>query len=109
MYAFAHGDTSRTSAITPAAPDWAALAADIRRWGKALGFQEIGIADTDLDVAEQRLLDWLAAGTARRDGLYGTARRRPGAPRRARSGHAASHHRADELPPAGRRAPARRS
>ena len=32
------------------------------RWGEALGFQEIGIADTDLDAEEQRLLDWLAAG-----------------------------------------------
>jgi epoxyqueuosine reductase len=45
-----------------ARPDWVALAADIREWGKALGFQEIGIADTDLDVAERRLLDWLGAG-----------------------------------------------
>ena len=42
--------------------DWSALAADIRDWGKALGFQEVGIADTDLEVAEQRLLDWLGAG-----------------------------------------------
>src|SRR6185295_3233514 len=42
--------------------DWSALAADIREWGKALGFQDVGIADTDLDVAEQRLLDWLGAG-----------------------------------------------
>ena len=47
----------------PAAPpDWAALAADIRRWGRELGFEEIGIADTDLAVEERRLLDWLAAG-----------------------------------------------
>ena len=63
-------------------PDWAALAADIRQWGKALGFQEIGIADTDLDVAEQRLLDWLSAG---RHGAmdymarHGVTRARPGA------------------------------
>ena len=42
--------------------DWAALAAEIRDWGTALGFQEVGIADTDLDVAERRLLDWLDAG-----------------------------------------------
>ena len=65
-----------------AEPDWAALAADIRQWGKALGFQEIGIADTDLDVAEQRLLDWLSAG---RHGAmdymarHGVTRARPGA------------------------------
>jgi len=45
-----------------ASPDWAALAADIRQWGRALGFQEIGIAGTDLAVEERRLLDWLAAG-----------------------------------------------
>jgi len=43
-------------------PDWPTLAADIGRWGKALGFQEIGIAGTNLDVEERRLLDWLAAG-----------------------------------------------
>ena len=47
---------------SPPAPDWAALAADIRDWGKALGFQEIGIADTDLGDAERHLLDWLGAG-----------------------------------------------
>ena len=42
--------------------DWHALAADIRRWGEELGFQQIGIADTDLDREEQRLLDWLRKG-----------------------------------------------
>jgi len=61
--------------------DWPALAADIRRWGEALGFQEIGIADTDLEVEERRLIDWLAAG---RHGAmdymarHGAARARPG-------------------------------
>ena len=62
--------------------DWAALAADIGRWGKALGFQEIGIADTDLDVAERRLLDWLAAGRhGEMDYMarHGPVRARPGA------------------------------
>jgi len=66
----------------PAEPDWAALAADIGRWGKALGFQEIGIADTDLGVAEQRLLDWLAAGRhGEMDYMarHGVVRARPGA------------------------------
>jgi len=64
-----------------AEPDWAALAADVRQWGKALGFQDIGIADTDLDVAERRLLDWLSAG---RHGAmdymarHGATRARPG-------------------------------
>jgi epoxyqueuosine reductase len=42
--------------------DWAALARDIRRWGRELGFDEIGIADTALDADEARLLAWLAAG-----------------------------------------------
>src|SRR5438552_699559 len=28
--------------------DWPALAAEIRHWGQALGFQEIGVAGTDL-------------------------------------------------------------
>ena len=59
--------------ITPVAPnaksppqrtdrDWNALAADLRSWGRALGFQEIGVADTDLAIPEQRLLAWLATG-----------------------------------------------
>ncbi len=42
--------------------DWHALAADIRRWGQELGFQQIGIADTDLGREEQRLLEWLRMG-----------------------------------------------
>jgi len=47
-----------------------------------LGFQEIGIADTDLDVAEQRLLEWLAAGRhGEMDYMarHGAVRARPGA------------------------------
>jgi epoxyqueuosine reductase len=42
--------------------DWHALAADIRRWGRDLGFQEVGIAGTDLAVEERRLLEWLGKG-----------------------------------------------
>lgn len=38
------------------------LARQIRAWGRELGFQDLGIAGIDLDAAEQRLLDWLAAG-----------------------------------------------
>jgi epoxyqueuosine reductase len=73
-----HADPRASSAV----PDWAALAADIRLWGKALGFQEIGIADTDLEIAERRLLEWLGAG---RHGAmdymarHGVARARPAA------------------------------
>jgi epoxyqueuosine reductase len=37
------------------------LAAEIKAMGQALGFQQIGICDTDLRVADQRLQAWLAA------------------------------------------------
>src|SRR6266513_751022 len=33
----------------------------IVQWGRELGFQEVGIADTDLAVDEVRLLNWLGA------------------------------------------------
>ena len=36
------------------------LADDIRRWGEALGFQQIGFSDIDLQHAEKRLTEWLA-------------------------------------------------
>ncbi|NDP43011.1 MAG: tRNA epoxyqueuosine(34) reductase QueG [Aromatoleum sp.] len=42
--------------------DWNALAVDVGHWGRDLGFQEIGIADTDLAAEEARLLGWLSAG-----------------------------------------------
>jgi epoxyqueuosine reductase len=51
-----------TSLPLPGEHDWNALAADISRWGRELGFAEIGIAGTDLGSDEARLLDWLAAG-----------------------------------------------
>ena len=38
------------------------LATQIRLWGRELGFQQVGIADIDLTLAEQRLDDWLANG-----------------------------------------------
>lgn len=34
----------------------------IKAWGQELGFQQIGIADTDLSYYEPRLLEWLAKG-----------------------------------------------
>ena len=58
----------------------AARARPSRRWGRELGFQEIGIADTELSEAEEHLQRWLAAG---RHGdmaymaRHGTARSRP--------------------------------
>jgi len=60
--------------------DWSRLAADIGTWARELGFAEIGIADTELTEAEERLQRWLAAG---RHGAmaymqrHGTARSRP--------------------------------
>lgn len=42
--------------------DLDALAADIRRWGDDLGFQQIGITDTDLSSYRDRYRAWLAAG-----------------------------------------------
>ncbi len=54
---------TRNADITPAhAPDLAVLARDIKRWGRELGFRQVGIADTDLSEAEVRLHEWLARG-----------------------------------------------
>jgi epoxyqueuosine reductase len=60
--------------------DWPRLAAQVAQWGRELGFQEIGIADTELSEAEAHLQRWLAAG---RHGdmaymaRHGSARSRP--------------------------------
>ena len=42
--------------------DYTLLAHSIKAWGRELGFQAVGIADTDLAAAEGRLAQWLAAG-----------------------------------------------
>ncbi|MGZ5240733.1 MAG: tRNA epoxyqueuosine(34) reductase QueG, partial [Caldimonas sp.] len=42
--------------------DGAALLAQLRAWGRELGFSQIGIADVDLSSAEAPLLDWLNNG-----------------------------------------------
>jgi epoxyqueuosine reductase len=62
------------------ATDYAALAHQVRQWGRQLGFQKVGIAGVDL-AQDERLLDaWLAAG---RHGemqymaRHGTKRTRP--------------------------------
>jgi epoxyqueuosine reductase len=44
------------------APNYVQLAADIKNWGRELGFQQVGIAATDLAQDEAHLLSWLAAG-----------------------------------------------
>ncbi|SHE21558.1 Epoxyqueuosine (oQ) reductase QueG [methanotrophic endosymbiont of Bathymodiolus puteoserpentis (Logatchev)] len=38
------------------------LSQQIKHWGLELGFQQVGITDTDLHQAEQRLQHWLAQG-----------------------------------------------
>ena len=48
------------SALTETA--LAELAVQIKNWGMDLGFQQLGICDTDLQKHEQRLMDWLDAG-----------------------------------------------
>jgi epoxyqueuosine reductase len=42
--------------------DYHQLAADIKRWGRELGFQQVGISDIDLSQPEARLQEWLAKG-----------------------------------------------
>ncbi|MGI9229141.1 MAG: tRNA epoxyqueuosine(34) reductase QueG [Gammaproteobacteria bacterium] len=36
------------------------IARDIKTWGRAVGFQQVGISDTDLSADETALLKWLA-------------------------------------------------
>ncbi len=62
--------------------DYAGLAAQIKAWGRELGFQQVGIANVELSQDEARLHEWLAAG---RQGemhymaRHGRKRTRPGA------------------------------
>ncbi len=56
------------------------LGEDIKRWGQELGFQQVGIADTDLAPHEHHLLAWLAAGYQGEMGYmerHGVTRSRP--------------------------------
>lgn len=41
-------------------PNFIQLAEDIKRWGQEVGFQQIGITDTNLETYEKPFLDWLA-------------------------------------------------
>ena len=47
---------------TPQWVNYASLAVQIRAWAHELGFQGVGISDTDLTAAENGLLEWLALG-----------------------------------------------
>lgn len=46
----------------PCAMNMQRLADNIRHWALELGFQDVGIADTDLTLASERLQTWLNAG-----------------------------------------------
>ena len=45
-----------------AQPDYPQLATRIKQWGRELGFQQVGITDTDLGNHERYLQRWLEAG-----------------------------------------------
>jgi len=60
--------------------DCGALAAQIKAWGRELGFRKVGVAAVALPEDERRLLDWLAAdrhGTMEYMRRHGTMRARP--------------------------------
>jgi epoxyqueuosine reductase len=48
--------------MSPHLPDLPLLATTIKQWGQELGFQQIGIINTDLSQYEQHFFDWLAKG-----------------------------------------------
>jgi epoxyqueuosine reductase len=50
------------AATRATAIDFEPLAGRIKAWGRELGFQQVGITDTDLSQDETHLLAWLAAG-----------------------------------------------
>src|SRR6185312_11650574 len=61
-------------------PDFDALAAQIKDWGRQLGFQQLGISGVELPEDERRLLAWLDAGRHGEMGYmqeHGTRRSRP--------------------------------
>lgn len=71
---------SLKSATADDARDWPRLAQDIKDWGHALGFQQIGITDTGAGEHETHLRDWLAAdrhGAMAYMANHGSKRARP--------------------------------
>ena len=61
-------------------PDFTELACDIKRWGNELGFQQIGITDTNLESYEKHFHEWLAQkfhGEMDYMQTHGTKRHRP--------------------------------
>ncbi|MCQ8129270.1 tRNA epoxyqueuosine(34) reductase QueG [Methylomonas rivi] len=61
-------------------PDFQQLALQIKAWGAELGFQQIGISDTDLSAAEDYLRQWLTEnrhGEMQYMAAHGLKRSRP--------------------------------
>lgn len=61
-------------------PNYIQLAADIKQWGQELGFQQIGITNTDLSQYEENFLAWLKQnfqGDMHYMSAHGTKRYRP--------------------------------
>jgi epoxyqueuosine reductase len=61
-------------------PDYVAIAQQIKDWGRELGFQQTGIAGTNLRQAETQLAAWLALGRHGEMGYmarHGSRRSRP--------------------------------
>ena len=59
---------------------YAALSTRIKSWARELGFQGVGISDTDINLAERGLLEWLSLGWhGNMDymAIHGTKRSRP--------------------------------
>lgn len=42
--------------------DWTLLATQIKQWGRELGFNQVGITDTDLSAVEERYRQWILKG-----------------------------------------------
>ncbi|MGB7289335.1 MAG: tRNA epoxyqueuosine(34) reductase QueG [Candidatus Macondimonas sp.] len=57
MSALANAPPDSTSA-----PDFSALAQQVKDWGRALGFQQVGVSTLAMDADADRLDAWLAAG-----------------------------------------------
>lgn len=60
--------------------DFAKLSRDIKTWGREIGFNEVGISDTDLSVEENQLQQWLddqRHGDMDYMARHGTKRARP--------------------------------
>ena len=70
--------SSRTASLSAA--ELTSLADDIKAWGDELGFQQVGITDTELADHEAHLNDWLDKGYHGEMGFmakHGTKRTRP--------------------------------